>query len=671
MKTLLLTLIGALLCVAALPRTGQAALLPPVGQLVSERIDLFGKRIPLPPGEWRVATANFAHVAGADREPYGAIGSVLLLRTGNDAAPAFALIRTNAVPVRGGWGSPEECTTGKTLFLSVAEPRDLRNACSFIVAIRAGRIAALVGDPAAARLLPPWALLAGFRASDRNDVIEARYGFAPRSPASAAWFGARDALDAPHRAAIAQLGDWVQQARQASFAALVDPLEQVPAIKPMEFVASAGATAGGEDITSLRLGLYKLATYRGPVTAWNWALASTLAGDIYIGAVIAGWQSITHSAIYFGNEMAWEWPENPSAMTFVAPPPAPEAVAADPAPDARGGFALAGKQIPLPRGAWTRLAEDTSETAAGVVLARFDGKALLGLAVIHANPRKTADIFGTTSDCARSDILFSTIRYDTPVDGYCSYAKAVAFADEAQGDPLWARARARLAEAGAVLPEAMLVVGARARTRENFVDVRYYVPAEDAGSVAEPAGVRRVAAQATDASVSRDQVMALQLWADLLQRPLEFGVRGRLPEAAAVVPWPWWTREVQAALVRQAYVPLEALRAAGAIDDTELRRQRALADAAMEERERQRWSLWVRSAYKVATYRVLSYVDALVVSGIITFSAAQSFTYATINAVAQPIMAYANEIGWAGSGVGRPSASLQPVDFPEIGRDRL
>lgn len=658
MKTLLLTLIGALLCLPALPRTGQAALLPPVGQLVSERIDLFGTRIPLPPGEWRVATANFAHVTGADREPYGAIGSVLLLRTGDEAAPAFALIRTNAVPVRGGWGSPEECTTGKTLFLSVAEPRDLRNACSFIVAARAGRIAALVGDPAAARKLPPWALLAGFRASDRNDVIEVRYGFAPRSPASAAWFGARDALDAPHRAAIAQLGDWVQQARQASFAALVDPLEQVPAIKPMEFVASVGAPANGEDITSLRLGLYKLATYRGPVTAWNWALASTLAGDIYIGAVVAGWQSITHSALYFGNEMAWEWPENPSAMTFVATASAPASVAADPAPDARGGFALAGKQIPLPRGAWTRLAEDTSETAAGVVLARFDGKALLGLAVIHANPRKTTDIFGTASDCARADILFSTIRYDTPVDGYCSYAKSVAPDVEAQGDPLWARARARLAEAGAVLPETMLAVGARARTRENFVDVRYYLPAEDAGS-------------ATDASVSRDQVMALQLWADLLQRPLEFGVRGRLPESAAEVPWPWRTREAQAALVRQAYVPLEALRAAGAIDDTELRRQRALADAAMAERERQRWSLWVRSAYKIATYRVLSYVDALVVSGIITFSAAQSFTYATINAVAQPIMAYANEIGWAGSGVGRPSASLRPVDFPEIGRDRI
>jgi uncharacterized membrane protein len=128
---------------------------------------------------------------------------------------------------------------------------------------------------------------------------------------------------------------------------------------------------------------------------------------------------------------------------------------------------------------------------------------------------------------------------------------------------------------------------------------------------------------------------------------------------------------VQQALTAQAHAPLERLHAAGAIDDTEYARQLALADAALAERERQRWSLWTRSAYKVATYRALSYFDAVAVSWIITTSPEQSFAYATINAVAQPIMAYVNEIGWAGSGVGRAAAPLQPVDFPEIGRDRL
>jgi hypothetical protein len=64
-------------------------------------------------------------------------------------------------------------------------------------------------------------------------------------------------------------------------------------------------------------------------------------------------------------------------------------------------------------------------------------------------------------------------------------------------------------------------------------------------------------------------------------------------------------------------------------------------------------------------------VYTIAVSWIITLSPGQSLTYATINGVAQPIMAYANEIDCAGSGVGRAAASLQPVDFPDLGRDRL
>jgi uncharacterized membrane protein len=647
-------LIGVLqlLCLAALPHAAAATTLPHTGQIVADRIALFGKHIPLPPGEWRVVASSYAHVTGADPGPYGAIGGVLLVRPTEDPERTFLLVRTNAVPVRGGWGQPAECISDYTLFESEAEPRDLINACSFVTVSRAGRITALIGDPSAATFLPPWALVAGFRASDRNDVIDVRYGIVPHTPAPVEWFGSREALDASHAALVARFGEWAQQARQASFAALRDPIDQVPTVPQVALTAPGKVEIKGEDITALRLGLYKLATYRGPVTAWNWALASTLAGDLYVGAIIAGWQSITHSAIYFGNEMAWELPSDVASMGFRgAHPVAASRALPDAAPEpTRDGFAVDGKQVPLPSGAWTRLANITDAAADATMLARLDGKHLLGLVAIRANPKKTTDIFGTASDCSRSDIYFSTIRYDTPVDGYCSYAKLVIPDDALKNDALWAAVRTRLAEAGVIIPPALLVVGARARTRENYIDARYYFPTDGAMSEAGP---------------------ALQAWADLVQLPLELGVRGRLPPSVAEVPGPMQVADVQAALIRQAHAPLERLHAAGAIDDAEFQRQLAQADAALAERERQRWSLWKRSAYKVATYRALSYVDAITVSWIITFSPEQSFVYATINAVAQPIMAYANEIGWAGSGVGRPTASLLPVDFPEIGRDRL
>jgi uncharacterized membrane protein len=655
-----------LLCLAALCHAASAAMLPQVGQNVADRVELFGKRIPLPPGTWRVAATGVGHVVGEDPGPYGVIGNVLLTRPAEDAAHEFVLIRTNAEPVRRGWGPPADCTEGTSLWQSVAEPRDLHNACAFIVAARSGRIASWAGDASVARLLPPWALIAGFRASDRNDVVEARYGVVPASRSQAAWFGDWQMLDPAQKRLLDRLGEWTRQMRQASIAALRGPAEQVPPIPKMPIAIQPAAAAAGEDITSLRLGLYKLATYRGPVTAWNFALATVLSGDIYIGATVAAWQSITHSALYFGNEMAWELPGDVPAMSFVASRGAVAGAASDASAERPGGFTLAGKQVPLPEGTWIALADEAAADAAGVVLGRFDGNTLLGLAVVHANPSKTNDIFGTASDCSRRDVYFSTIRYDTPIDGYCSYAKPVTPADAAPGDALWARARDRLAEIGVIVPPVLLTVGARVRTRENFVDVRYYFPPDEA-----MAGAELGVAQVASSPLPVEHVVALQAWADLVQQPLEQGVRGRLPAAMAELPWPWQAGAVQQALTAQAHAPLERLHAAGAIDDTEHARQLALADAALAERERQRWSLWTRSAYKVATYRALSYFDAVAVSWIITTSPEQSFAYATINAVAQPIMAYVNEIGWAGSGVGRAAAPLQPVDFPEIGRDRL
>src|SRR5258708_7502942 len=148
MKRIFAILLGAayLLCLATLPDMAAAAMLPETGQVNSGHIALFGRHILLPPGEWRVAAASFSHVVGEDPGPYGSIGSVMLTRPAPDAAHAFILIRTNAVPVRGGWGPPAECDDVGVLWRSVAEPRDLHNACAFVMAARSARIAAWSGD---------------------------------------------------------------------------------------------------------------------------------------------------------------------------------------------------------------------------------------------------------------------------------------------------------------------------------------------------------------------------------------------------------------------------------------------------------------------------------------------------------------------------------------------
>jgi hypothetical protein len=202
----------------------------------------------------------------------------------------------------------------------------------------------------------------------------------------------------------------------------------------------------------------------------------------------------------------------------------------------------------------------------------------------------------------------------------------------------------------------MMMTGARARTRENFIDARYYFAPLQTGR--------------DDAWMTPDPVAALQAWADLAQRGLELGVRGRLPAADAELPSPWDRNAVRSALIDQAHAQLVDLAAEGALDEAGLKQQLAAADVALAEREQQRWSLWKRSGYKVATYKVASWIDALAVSWLVTGSATQTLGISVAGSAIRPMLAYANEIGWAHSGIGKAPASLVPVDFPEIGRDR-
>jgi len=304
------------------------------------------------------------------------------------------------------------------------------------------------------------------------------------------------------------------------------------------------------------------------------------------------------------------------------------------------------------------------------VLAELDGKRLAGLVVIHSNPHATKNILGATAECARTDIYYSINRYDTPLDGFCSYAKPVA-PSWTDGEEPWAGITRLLVGRGVDLPPVLTMVGARARTRENFLDVRYYFPPDPATLALSLPDQGLAASRVANSAALRGHVAALESWADLLQEPLEQGVRGRLPAADGRSPWPREREAVAAALIRQAEQPLRDLAAAGALDETGLRRQLALAEAALFEREQQRTSLWWRSAYKVATYRVAGFIDGVVVSLLVTGSVVQTAAMTAVYQVGTPIIAYTNEIGWAAAGVGRPRAALLDVEFPEIGNDRL
>ena len=90
----------------------------------------------------------------------------------------------------------------------------------------------------------------------------------------------------------------------------------------------------------------------------------------------------------------------------------------------------------------------------------------------------------------------------------------------------------------------------------------------------------------------------------------------------------------------------------------------------MTDREQQRLSLWGRSFLKVASYRVLAYIDTVAVQTFFTGSPTQGVAVASAHAVFKPFLAYGNELFWASSGHGKAAATLLTANFPEIGTDR-
>jgi hypothetical protein len=663
---------------------------------VSGWLELLGKRIPLPPGEWRIASGGFGRAEGNAPGPYGAIGGVLLVRPIETPDHEFLLIHTNALPVRDGWGEPPGCAAPDALFADTAETRNRQNVCSFVAPFRTSRLMRLrlpaLADARVERLLPSWALVAAFRVSDRSDMIEMWYGATPRIPDAAGWFRPEIELDGAYRAVIDRFGDWSEHARHVAIKSLRDP---APQVRPMPPLPLAGVvmedTPPERSISTLQLALYKLATIQGFESAMTFALATAVSADPYIGVLQTFWQSWTHAAVYVGSEVAWEHPRANPVLRFVAVQPvagtggpltdlaaphpmtlamqggllplAPVAGSDQPRGNvvARGApFIIDDKQVPMPAGSWRVLTRASDGDATGAALARIEDKSLVGLVINYTNPVRLDAIFGTSAECTRSDIVFSVIRYATPEDGYCSYGKKLVLDQTGADNALWQAALERLRLDGITLPSNVWMVGARARTRENFIDVRYYFAADQ---MTQRAG-DEVARLGPDAAKS------LETWADLIQSPLELGVRGRLPGSAAEVPWPWQTSAVTIATIGQTRGQIEALAALGALDGGTAAQQLALADAAMADREQQNWSLWARSAYKTLAFRVVSNVDTLGVSWFVTGSPVQSVAYTVLNQMFRPLILYVNEIGWARANVGKAPASLSSVTFAEIGQEQ-
>ena len=282
--------------------------MPPPGTAAEGAIELLGRWIALPPGPWVVAASGLGQARGAAPSGHGGILGLLLLRPPGSPADGFVAIHANLLPARpGGWGPAADCTAPDALHRAAAEPRDGHLGCSWLRAQAVtdpglARMPAFAAAGAAAAGLPPL-LVAGFRIADRADLLDLRFGILPPGPSADA-------------AAITRLAGWIELARaQAEARLLSEAAPVLPLPPPLEAAPPVVA-----ELPAWRLGLYKLASYRVASTTLNVLLAAALSGSIATGVVVAFWQSLTHSAVFYGNELAWEWPRPLPVTDLVALP---------------------------------------------------------------------------------------------------------------------------------------------------------------------------------------------------------------------------------------------------------------------------------------------------------------------------------------------------------------
>ena len=177
----------AALAVATLASGAVPAAALSVGETVRGHLVVGEKQVPLPRGDWVVAGMGVQEFDMPEIGAYGAIRNVVLFQRRGNRVVAAAEINVNAIPVNDGWGRTASCKPGKQFLVMTRYRTGWELSCLFVQPTAAPqegpapkawsdarRLAATAGQS-----VPDLWLTAGFRVSDRQDIVDARYHYDP------------------------------------------------------------------------------------------------------------------------------------------------------------------------------------------------------------------------------------------------------------------------------------------------------------------------------------------------------------------------------------------------------------------------------------------------------------------------------------------------------------
>jgi uncharacterized membrane protein len=206
---------AALILLGSMAAASASAATVSVGDKLTNHLTLGNKQIPLPVGEWVVAGLGTQPFTMPALGAFGTIQTAVLVLARGERIDAVLEVNTNTIPVNDGWGRTRSCADAKQFLLLTRYKTGWETSCAFVEATRFGADSA--GPPAweqargfarkAKLTMPDIWLTAGFRVSDRQDLVDVRYHFNPELMIGAS------------AAALTKLSDWSSDAIKA------DPLQ--------------------------------------------------------------------------------------------------------------------------------------------------------------------------------------------------------------------------------------------------------------------------------------------------------------------------------------------------------------------------------------------------------------------------------------------------------------
>lgn len=292
---------------------------------VAGRFTIAGKQVPLPPGAWRLLGQETVPAPGDDSRP---LERAVLARVEGGRMDAFVLITANAAPAQAGWGITRDCTRGDIHFAAVHYASAVDGFCTFVnhvvSAAAPGSAPVWLKAEGEARAhgwaMPTTWLMAGFRVTDRRDVVDVRFHFNPeafgfgpgqgRTWSESRWARGVVSADPARARMVAALIQWAAEATpvvEAGFRNRGDGPRALADLDPArpgpEPSGTRNASLGDEP--SWGVGLLKTFSWRVVGTMGDLGVAYLFTGDPVLSGGLAFTGAILNSVLYFGHEMAW------------------------------------------------------------------------------------------------------------------------------------------------------------------------------------------------------------------------------------------------------------------------------------------------------------------------------------------------------------------------------